>query len=68
MEITRKDQKDLEKHAWEQMVVGSKNSGIGSRIRKLMAFTQLKLLKSIITMARDTQPQIFTSMPTQKIL
>lgn len=37
MAITRKDQKDLEKLAWEQMAVGSKNSGIGSRIRKLMA-------------------------------
>lgn len=37
MAITRKDLKDLQKLAWEQMAVGSKNSGIGSRIRKLMA-------------------------------
>lgn len=36
MAIMKKDHKDLAKLAWEQMAIGSKNSGIRRGIRKLM--------------------------------
>jgi hypothetical protein len=37
MEIMKKYHKDIEKIVWDHMVIGSKNSGIRRRIRKLMA-------------------------------
>lgn len=39
MAIKKKDHKHLEKLAWEDMVVGSKNLGIGTRIRNLMGLS-----------------------------